>query len=186
MAKRQCGSCTLCCKVLGNAALKKPLGAWCAHCQPGQGCAIYESRPQECRKFTCAWLADESLGEEWYPRKSKIVLTYDRDRVVAHVDPGAPDAWRKQPYFTVLNQMMQAGLAQGRLVYAAINEQHVLLLPDRQESLGPLAEADEVELATIARPGGLEYRVAVKRGRPAEIDAGLSPPRMQHDHEQKS
>jgi hypothetical protein len=160
---RQCGTCTLCCKLMGIEALDKPLGAWCAHCQPSKGCDIYPDRPQECRSFNCAWLLDESLGEEWYPKKSKIVLTLERDRIIAHVDPGAPDAWRKQPYFGVLNRMMQAGLTQGRLVYAAINAHHILLLPDRQEDLGPLGAADEVELAAVAKPGGLEYRVLVRR-----------------------
>ena len=92
------------------------------------------------------------------------MLTHESDRIIAHVDPGAPEAWRRQPYFGILSQMMQQGLAQGRLVYAAINRNHVLLLPDRQEDLGPLGEADEVQLATVAKPGGLEYRVTVRRG----------------------
>jgi hypothetical protein len=148
---------------MGIEALAKPLGAWCAHCQPGKGCGIYSDRPQECRRFSCAWLLNESLGEEWYPKKSKIVLTEEQDRIIAHVDPGAPDAWRKQPYFGALNRMMQAGLAQGRLVYAAVNAHHILLLPDRQEDLGQLGAADEVELATVAKPGGVEYRVSVRR-----------------------
>ncbi len=160
---RQCGTCTLCCKVMGIEALGKPLGAWCAHCQPGKGCAIYPDRPQECRSFSCAWLINERLGEEWYPKKSKIVLALQPDRIIAHVDPGAPDAWRREPYFGMLNQMMQAGLAKGRLVYAAVNAHHILLLPDRQEDVGHLGAADEVELATVAKPGGLEYRVTVHR-----------------------
>src|SRR5471032_2675247 len=99
MAMRQCGTCTLCCKVMGIAALSKPLGEWCPNCLPGKGCGIYPDHPQECRSFNCLWLTDESLSEEWYPKKSKIVLTHEGDRIVARVDPGTPDAWRKQPYF---------------------------------------------------------------------------------------
>jgi hypothetical protein len=115
---RQCGTCTLCCKVMGIEALAKPRGVWCSHCQPGRGCEIYSGRPAECRSFSCAWLHDEKLGEEWYPKKSRIVLTVERNRIMANVDSGAPDAWRKEPYFSQLNRMMQAGLKQGRLVYA--------------------------------------------------------------------
>jgi len=161
---RQCGTCTLCCKLMGIGALDKPQGQWCAHCQPGKGCGIYLDRPQECRQFNCLWLTDERLGEEWYPKKSRMVLTHEADRIVARVDPGTPDAWRKPPYFAALNRMMQQDLAQGRLVYAAINRHYILLLPDRQEDLGPLGEGDEVELATVSKPGGLEYRVTVRRG----------------------
>ena len=160
---RQCGTCTLCCKLMGIEALGKPLGAWCAHCQPGKGCAIYPDRPQECRTFSCAWMIDETLGEEWYPKKSKIVLTLEPGRIIAHVDPGAPDAWRRQPYFGVLTRMMQAELPRGRLVYAAVNAHHILLLPDREEDLGLLGPVDEVQLATIAKPDGREYRVSVRR-----------------------
>jgi hypothetical protein len=44
-AKRACGDCTLCCKVMAIEALAKPAGSWCRHCKPGQGCAIYAERP---------------------------------------------------------------------------------------------------------------------------------------------
>jgi hypothetical protein len=83
--------------VLGIAALEKPLGEWCPHCRPSEGCAIYAGRPQECRGFVCGWLRDERLGDDWYPRKSKIVLTYESDRFVAHVASSAPMHARKNP-----------------------------------------------------------------------------------------
>ncbi|MGM4958232.1 hypothetical protein ACT4MK_23450 [Bradyrhizobium barranii] len=44
-AKRACGDCTLCCKVMAIEALAKLAGSWCRHCKPGQGCAIYAERP---------------------------------------------------------------------------------------------------------------------------------------------
>ena len=44
MANRDCGSCSLCCKILGIAALDKPVGQWCPNCVQGQGCAIYADR----------------------------------------------------------------------------------------------------------------------------------------------
>lgn len=148
---------------MGIEALKKAQGVWCAHCAPGKGCNRYSDRPQECVTFNCAWLIDEKLGEEWYPKKSRIVLTMEPDRIIAHVDPGTPDVWRRQPYYGVLHQMMQTGLQRGRLVYVALNAHHILLLPDREEDLGVLGPADEVELATVARPAGMEYRVSVRR-----------------------
>ena len=164
MAMRQCGTCTLCCKLMGIGALDKPQGAWCVHCQPGQGCGIYPDRPQECRNFHCLWLTDESLGEEWYPKKSKMVLTHEGDRIIARVDPGAPDAWRRPPYFGGAEPDDAAGPGAGAAgLCRHQSAHHILLLPDRQEDLGPLGEADEVELATVSKPGGLEYRVTVRR-----------------------
>ena len=38
---RTCGTCTLCCKVMAIAALKKPMNKWCEFCDKGAGCKIY-------------------------------------------------------------------------------------------------------------------------------------------------
>ena len=53
---KTCGSCTLCCKVVGVAELKKPADVWCGHCNKAKGCKIYDTRPQECRTFYCLFL----------------------------------------------------------------------------------------------------------------------------------
>ena len=49
---KTCGSCTLCCKVVGIAELKKPADVWCGHCNKAKGCRIYDTRPQVCRKYS--------------------------------------------------------------------------------------------------------------------------------------
>ncbi len=54
--ERRCGTCTLCCKALAVAALKKPAGVLCRHCTPAKGCNIHDSRPYACRTFYCLWL----------------------------------------------------------------------------------------------------------------------------------
>ena len=45
---RQCGDCSMCCKVLPitrTTELQKPAGAWCKHCRPSKGgCGIYETQ----------------------------------------------------------------------------------------------------------------------------------------------
>lgn len=76
---RSCGGCSACCKVLGieTPELTKPRGQWCPNCRPGQGCAIYESRPTVCRDFKCAWLAGESLGDEFRPDRLKVMFTLE-------------------------------------------------------------------------------------------------------------
>ena len=102
---RACGACSLCCKLLPIAALEKPHEKWCAHCRPGAGCTIYESRPETCRSFACHWLADPAAGEYWAPLKSRMVVqitgghdaTYQRF-VDVHIDRTVTDAWRQEPY----------------------------------------------------------------------------------------
>src|SRR5262245_197346 len=56
--KRTCGDCTLSCKVMAIEALAKPASAWCSHCRPSHGCAIYPERPTECEDFACLWLVN--------------------------------------------------------------------------------------------------------------------------------
>jgi hypothetical protein len=163
MTARECGTCTMCCKIMGIKEIEKPSGQWCPHCLPGKGCGIYQDRPTECRTFMCDWLQAEALGPEWKPEKSKIVLVSRYGRMVAYVDPSTPTAWKKSPYLERLMTLMRLGLAENRLIYVSVAERYTLLLPDRFEELGPLANDDEVLLKTIRTAKGLEYQVEVKR-----------------------
>jgi hypothetical protein len=160
---RRCGTCTMCCKVMGIKEIEKPSGQWCPHCLPRKGCAIYDGRPAECRTFNCDWLTAEALGPEWKPEKSKIVLVSRYHRTVAYVDPASPGAWKKSPYYERLMALMQVALPDNRLVYVSVAERYTLLLPDRHRKLGPLGPDDEVLLKTVRTARGLEYQVEVKR-----------------------
>src|ERR1700761_8952545 len=74
LASRSCGTCTLCCKVLYVESLAKPQGKWCESCTVGTGCRIYDTRPNECRKFLCGYLTVRELDESWRPSVSKLVV----------------------------------------------------------------------------------------------------------------
>lgn len=54
-------------------------GRPCRHCTK-QGCAIYDSRPEDpCRDFACGWLQNDSpLPEEMRPDKSGVIVLLDR------------------------------------------------------------------------------------------------------------
>jgi hypothetical protein len=55
VTRRKCGECRECCIAMDvkamNSVAGKPCEKLCA-----KGCSIYDSRPTECRTFTCAWL----------------------------------------------------------------------------------------------------------------------------------
>ena len=53
-----------------------------------------------------------ALGEHWLPARSKLVVALKPDgmEIVVHVDPGAPHAWRAEPYYTEIRGM--AGYAE--------------------------------------------------------------------------
>jgi hypothetical protein len=95
-----CGTCTMCCKVMGVSELDKPKNTQCEHCAIGKGCKIYDDRPVSCKEFRCIWLQSQTLHAamdlKMRPDKSKVILhtTVGEDVVVAKCDPKYPDAWR--------------------------------------------------------------------------------------------
>lgn len=69
-AGRSCGECQMCCEVLTIEQLQKPRNTVCRH-QCEAGCAIYESRPEPCARYHCAWLDGFGLDED-RPDKSGL------------------------------------------------------------------------------------------------------------------
>jgi hypothetical protein len=109
---RQCGTCTLCCKVLEVTALNKPVNTVCKHIQAGGGCEIYHQRPRECRTFSCAWLQG-LLDDDWFPEATGIVPHFSFDALNVQVDLDHPDRWREEPYFSKLSELSLNGLRVG-------------------------------------------------------------------------
>ena len=79
LAERACGSCVVCCKVLkiDEPDLRKAAQVLCPNCT-GSGCAIYESRPEVCRSWHCAWRRVASMGEEMRPDRLGVLFHLDR------------------------------------------------------------------------------------------------------------
>lgn len=105
---RQCGACTLCCKLLPVNDLGKLAGHRCAHQRLGKGCAIYATRPGSCRLWMCAWLQGDpdlrrpDLIHAVVDVMPDFVTTVDNETgartkvpvVQVWVDPKFPDAHR--------------------------------------------------------------------------------------------
>lgn len=108
-----CGTCTLCCKLLGVDEVESKAGEWCRHCdRAGGGCRIYEKRPDPCRTFECVWLQSQTmatpLAPALRPDRCRVVLTPTTDGagLVAHVDPDRPDAYQRAPVAPLLHRAM--------------------------------------------------------------------------------
>lgn len=76
--QKTCGACSVCCKELTFelAGALKPAGVMCAHCRAPNGCGIHETRPQICRGYFCGWHQLPSLGEDWRPEQSDILILF--------------------------------------------------------------------------------------------------------------
>jgi hypothetical protein len=154
----------MCCKLLGIEALAKPRLAWCQHCKVGEGCGIYDSaeRPTECAAFYCAWLVNASLGPEWRPAESKMMISFDApaNRVVVHVDPARGDAWRKAPHYPQIKNMANRALRnQGHLLVLQ-GRQGFVVLPDREVSLGAVNDDAVIVITHNRTPAGVSYDAA--------------------------
>lgn len=158
---RACGTCTLCCKVFDVPALEKPAGSWCRHCKPGRGCGIHETRPEHCRAFHCLWMTQAWLGPEWKPERAKMVLTVDpaTSFLLVQVDPGAPNAWRTEPYYRHLKHWAVGAVARQRQVVVFVNKSATVILPDRDVPLGILGPHDRIVARERRTAAGITYDV---------------------------
>ena len=133
---RSCGSCALCCKLIGCIELNKPMGQWCPHCLKSSGCSIYDTRPNECRSFNCEWLTSANFGDEWQPIRSKMVICHMREsgtsKLVFHVDPGSPLSWKNEPYYRQLKRLARNGLEYNGIVTINVGKRVFVVLPQRR------------------------------------------------------
>jgi hypothetical protein len=143
-AKRQCGDCTLCCKVMAIEAFAKPVNSWCPHCKPGRGCAIYADRPAECASFGCLWLVNDLLDAHWKPDKSRFVLTTSDDGIEVRCDPGYPDAWRKEPYASEIRRWARSGEANDVTVVIVVGQRMTLVTPAQDFDLGVVGPDERI------------------------------------------
>lgn len=161
-AERACGTCTMCCKVLRIEALQKPQGEWCPNCAVGKGCKIYSERPTECRNFTCGYLSWEGLPEYWFPARSKMVVASEGDgrRIAVHVDPSVPASWRAEPYYSDIKSWAVGAAAEGRQVIVGIKNRQIVIFPDRDVDLGPVARDEGVVVRQLTGPAGTRFEAA--------------------------
>ncbi len=120
---RDCGSCSLCCILPDIAEFDKPANQPCRHCLIGGGCDAYDVRPSTCRDFYCLWRTDPTLGDEWEPRVSRMMLYVQGPQLTVLVEPEAGEIWQEAPYRGELEERAGALKARGGyvVVYAGEN-----------------------------------------------------------------
>ena len=108
---RACGGCTACCRFLGISTkdLEKPTNVLCQHGTTG-GCSIYERRPEvPCRVWHCGWRHMATLGEEWRPDLSGVMIRIDVPGIALLVT-GDPDmVLRRTDFATLVAASISAG-----------------------------------------------------------------------------
>src|SRR5215831_7608097 len=167
---RSCGTCTMCCKLFDIPEIPTTSGNWCRHCAPGKGCRIYDARPETCRNFHCGWMVSPGLGPEWKPDRAKLIVQLHAAgdgtfRLTAYVDEGFPTAWRRPDIYAKLKEIATSGSPANPtgtkvVVRVKIGRRHIIILPDRDEDVGALADDEDVN---VTARGGLINVEKVKR-----------------------
>jgi hypothetical protein len=162
---RACGTCTLCCKLLGIAEIDKPRGELCGNCDVGRGCRVYASRPAECRDFYCAYLTHSAMGEHWFPDRCGMVVApeFDGARIVIHVDAGHPDAWREQPYYADIKRWAAFAARDLGQVVVSIGDRSIVILPEEDVDLGIVADGECIVVGEAVESGRLRLRALKMR-----------------------
>ena len=163
---RSCGQCSLCCKLPPIEDFAKPAGQWCKHCAPGNGgCTIYSQRPLTCQRFMCLWLTHRDLDDRWKPTTAKLLLYSELDghRIVVHVDPGSPNRWRQEPYYSSIKRMSTFGIDQGAQVVVYIKDRAIVVLSKWAVDLGIVRLEDHIITKELNLPLGLprDWEVSV-------------------------
>jgi hypothetical protein len=90
--KRQCGTCTLCCRLVPVRELEKPAGARCKF-QRHTGCQVYhrpnKGFPHACGFWSCKWLLNDDAADLSRPDRAGYVLDITPDFVTI-TDDGVP------------------------------------------------------------------------------------------------
>jgi hypothetical protein len=160
---RTCGTCTLCCTVVGVEELNKPAGVTCSYAAAGSGCTIREQRPRSCRRFFCGWRLDPNIDSLWKPSICGFVLTISlrHASMLVMVDPTRPLAWRELPYYGRLKEWSGRAFREDKRIVAVVGGEATVILPDRDVPIGVLGPDDEIALSRI----GAGYH-AERRPRP--------------------
>jgi len=96
--------------------LDKPANTWCAHCTIGEGCRIYDTRPESCRVYSCVWLRtqalDKPIAPALRPDRSRVVIgtANEGEDVILYISPDRSDAWRRPEFMTLIGEFRSRGI----------------------------------------------------------------------------
>lgn len=80
----ECGECTACCLMFPIPPIEKPSNTRCQYCT-GSGCSIWDTKPQMCTDYQCAYYQAKIAPLELRPDKCGIIFTKKNDRIFSGV-----------------------------------------------------------------------------------------------------
>lgn len=103
---------------------------------------IYDDRPEACRNFYCGYRHIDTIDDRWKPSHAKFLINYESasNRIVIHVDPARPDAWRKEPFYKTIKLWSRRALSEKSMVVVWSGNNATIVFPDRDKDMGPVRD----------------------------------------------
>ncbi len=109
------------------------------------------------------WVQDTRLEEEWKPSRSKFVMAWAGSRQLnITCDPGAPMAYRREPFWTALKDTAARFAADDKVIVVYTGDKKFVLLPDGERLLGPRDLFVEFRVVIEDRGGAKSYFVEAR------------------------
>ncbi|WP_456679369.1 MULTISPECIES: hypothetical protein [unclassified Bradyrhizobium] len=139
---RQCGSCSLCCKLLPVPRLGKKAGQRCKHRKHDKGCVVYHTpaMPPECAVWNCRWLVNDDAADLRRPDHAHYVIDIMPDFITiapddggdpqniqvvqVWIDPKHPDAHRDP----ALRRWMLRRAEEGKAALVRLNQHDAIVI----------------------------------------------------------
>jgi hypothetical protein len=112
----------------------------------------------------CNWLVDASLGEDWKPERSKIIVspTMGGRGLRISVDPAAKDVWRREPYYAQIKQWSRARLAGTGYVAVFAGEKSFVVFPEEDLEVPPIEPGSGLRVGYLPSENGRQPVVQIK------------------------
>jgi hypothetical protein len=87
-----------------------------------------------------------------------IVSELDGGRIAIHVDPTRPTAWRVEPYYSTIKGWAYCAAPDMVQVVVCIGNRAIVILPEEDVDLGPIAPDERIITGEIRDGGGMRLR----------------------------
>ena len=126
----ECGKCHECCKLIQADGPDKGRLRMCSYCSPEKekGCAIYATRPEECRKYVCMWKQMPNVDTLLRPDLSGIMFDKITDNIVCGtqtVNAPLSDIAKRQ-VTDFINQGFSVAVIEGTNKQIALAKDHTM------------------------------------------------------------
>lgn len=108
-----------------------------------------------------------AFGEEWRPDRAKFLMDAGEGQIVICPDPGTPDAWRREPFYSRIKALSSRASRPFTMVLVRQRGRMIVVFPETEIDLGPERPDMEIRSGYEVREGR-PVPYAYFRARPAE------------------